>query len=183
MKASPSSNLNECFQILPLYSTKDFKCKQDSTVCQEDFSPPTKSIFPLSAVKSLLSSIPCNNGLKIKWNWKWKEQWKMTDLKGFYWNYGLLLRSESVSIIRFLAFPTNVRQLRDVFCVHVIKHALLLPSAVLQLLWFQHMKADGKSRRKCSSLILHSYFWKQSIFHKEWNSPFLKGHKRERLLW
>lgn len=93
---------------------------------------PLKSIFPLSAVKLLLSSIPCNNGLKIKWNWKWKEQWKMTDLKGFYWNYGLLLRSESVSIIRFLAFTTNVKQLCDLFCVHVIKHALLLPSAVLQ---------------------------------------------------
>lgn len=56
----------------------------------------------------------------------------MTDLKGFYWNYGLLLRSESVSIIRFLAFTTNVKQLGDFFCVHVIKHALLLPSAVLQ---------------------------------------------------
>lgn len=56
----------------------------------------------------------------------------MTDLKGFYWDYGLLLRSGSVSIIRFLAFTTNVKQLRALFCAPVIKHALLLPSAVLQ---------------------------------------------------
>lgn len=138
---------NKHFQILPLQITKDFKCKQARTVCQEDFFSPLKSIFPLSAVKLLLSSILCNNGLKIKWNWKWKEQWKMTDLKGLYWDCGLLLRSESVSIIRFLAFTTNVKQLRAPFCVPVIKHALLLPSAVLQSIfdsstWKWNERAD-----------------------------------------
>jgi len=56
----------------------------------------------------------------------------MTDSKGFYWNSGVLLRSESVSIIRFPALTTNVGRPRDLFCAHVIKGAPVLPSAALR---------------------------------------------------
>lgn len=53
-------------------------------------------------------------------------------LQGSYWNGGLLPRSESVSIMRSLAFRADGKQLGALFCAHGIKDALLLPSAALQ---------------------------------------------------
>lgn len=150
---------------------------QARTVCQDFFSP-LKSISPLSAVKLLLSSIPCNNGLKIKWNWKWKEQWKMTDLKGLYWNYGLLLRSESVSIIRFLAFTTNVKQLRAPFCVPVIKHALLLPSAVLQSIFDSSTWKWNERAGPNLHLYMALIFLKTKYFSAEMEQPLSKGTQK-----
>lgn len=158
-----SNNLISIFRYSHCRSLRILNASRLAMSVRRTFSP-LKSIFPLSAVKLLLSSILCNNGLKIKWNWKWKERWKMTDLKGLYWDYGLLLRSESVSIIRFLAFTTNVKQLGAPFCVPVIKHALLLPSAVLQSIfdsstWKWNERADPNLQLYMALVFLETKYF------------------------
>lgn len=98
----------------------------------------------------------------------------MTDSKGLYWDYGLLLRSESVSIIRFLAFTTNVKQLRAPFCVPVIKHALLLPSAVLQSIFDSSTWKWNERAGPNLHLYMALIFLKTKYFSAEMEQPLSK---------